>query len=263
MKKIKMLAIGDNCMDVYVQSHMEYPGGNPVNVSVYAVRLGGEASYIGAVGTDDRGIRLIESLRAKGVRTERIKILEGSTATTEVFLKQGDRQFGTYTEGVLADFRISDEDIAYAKDYDIMVTGIWGMIEQDLPRFKAIDIPIAFDFSDQWAHEIVMNALPNVDYAFFAGEHDGASLRDFMHDAWQKGPKVVVVTLGSNGSIAYDGNDFIKMGVVDCPVVDTMGAGDSFIAGFLIALMEGKNLRDCMQMGAENSAVTIQYRGAW
>jgi fructoselysine 6-kinase len=84
-----------------------------------------------------------------------------------------------------------------------------------------------------------------------------------MQSTWLKGPKVVVVTLGSNGSIAYDGDKFVKMDVVSCEVIDTMGAGDSFIAGFLVAAIEGRNLAACMQKGAENSAVTIQYRGAW
>ena len=52
-------------------------------------------------------------------------------------------------------------------------------------------------------------------------------------------------------------------GIVSCDVVDTMGAGDSYIAGFLNALLEGADLKDCMRKGAENAAVTIGYKGAW
>ena len=51
-KKIKIAAVGDNCVDAYDQTGGAFPGGNPVNVAVYAVRLGGEASYTGVVGDD-------------------------------------------------------------------------------------------------------------------------------------------------------------------------------------------------------------------
>lgn len=44
---------------------------------------------------------------------------------------------------------------------------------------------------------------------------------------------------------------------------DTMGAGDSFIAGFLYGILNGLNVQDSMEAGAQNSAVTIGYQGAW
>ena len=51
-RKIRVAAIGDNCIDYYDSLNESYPGGNPVNVAVYIKRLGGESSYTGAVGTD-------------------------------------------------------------------------------------------------------------------------------------------------------------------------------------------------------------------
>ena len=45
--------------------------------------------------------------------------------------------------------------------------------------------------------------------------------------------------------------------------MDTMGAGDSFIAGFLYGVLEGKTIPEAMRAGAENSAVTLGYSGAW
>mgnify|MGYP000343952523 FL=1 len=54
-------------MDVYDQTDGAFPGGNPVNVAVYAVRLGGEASYTGVVGDDAYGKLMKESIAKKGV----------------------------------------------------------------------------------------------------------------------------------------------------------------------------------------------------
>ena len=62
-RKIRVAAIGDNCIDYYDSLNESYPGGNPVNVAVYIKRLGGESSYTGAVGTDSFGkIKIKESI---------------------------------------------------------------------------------------------------------------------------------------------------------------------------------------------------------
>ncbi len=102
------------------------------------------------------------------------------------------------------------------------------------------------------------------DYAFFSlSEKEDGEIRTFMRRIQGRGPKVVVVTRGSQGSIAYDGKDFYTYGIVPCEVVDTMGAGDSFIAGFLYAICEGKDIPAAMAAGAANSSITIGYGGAW
>ena len=61
-RKLRIAAVGDNCMDVYKSTGEAYPGGNPVNVAVYVKRLGGDSSYTGAVGTDEYGERMIKSI---------------------------------------------------------------------------------------------------------------------------------------------------------------------------------------------------------
>ena len=48
-RKIRVAAIGDNCIDYYDSLNESYPGGNPVNVAVYIKRLGGESSYTGCL----------------------------------------------------------------------------------------------------------------------------------------------------------------------------------------------------------------------
>ena len=60
-----------------------------------------------------------------------------------------------------------------------------------------------------------------------------------------------------------DGKDFTACGIVKCEVGDTMGAGESFIAGFLTSWLQGKDTVSCMADGAANAAVTISYCGAW
>ncbi|MCY1712883.1 fructoselysine 6-kinase [Caproiciproducens galactitolivorans] len=261
---MKIAAVGDNCMDVYEKLGKAYPGGNPVNVAVYTVRLGGEASYTGVVGSDKYGKIMIDALNAKGVDTSHLKVLPGNTAITQVELVDGERVFGDYDEGVLARFKLSDEDIDFLCSQDLVVTGLWGNIENDLYKIKAKGTPVAFDFANKLEDPVIEKAIYHVDYAFFASDDgDTECIRDYMKKMHAKGPKIVTVTLGDKGSIAYDGEKFTTFGIVPCDVKDTMGAGDSYIAGFLRGILQGKELKECMHMGAANSSVTLQYNGAW
>jgi len=262
--KMKLAAVGDNCMDVYRSINKAYPGGNPVNVAVYFTRLGGSASYTGVVGTDPYGSLMKECIRKKGVDVSHVHALEGSTAITYVELVDGERVFGDYEEGVLADFRLSDEDIAYIRKHDMMVTGLWGNIHGDLTKIKETGIPIAFDAATRPEDEAAQTALPSVDYFFFASnDGDTPRLRQQLCELWNRGPKMVVCTLGAQGSIVYDGEVFTTFGIVPCQAVDTMGAGDSYIAGFLKGILENKAIVDCMEAGAWNASVTLGYQGAW
>src|SRR6202050_5969578 len=71
---------GDNVVDVYQGTGKAYPGGNALNVSVAARRSGLTSAYLGAVGDDEAGRRLIAALTAEAVDTDRLRVRAGSTA---------------------------------------------------------------------------------------------------------------------------------------------------------------------------------------
>jgi len=260
----KIAAVGDNCVDVYGGDGNAYPGGNPVNVAVYARRLGALTSYTGAVGTDQYGQMLLDALSSKGVDVSRVKVIKGNTAVTQVELIDGERVFGDYDEGVMADFNLDATDIDFICCHDLLISGIWGHIETRLGEIRSRGIPVAFDFATKLDSPEAAAALPHVDYAFFSDDRpDETNLRQIMADTLSQGPRLVIATRGELGSLCFDGADFSDMGIVPCEVIDTMGAGDSYIAGFICGLLQGASVHDCMSMGAVNASETIGYRGAW
>lgn len=261
---IRIAAVGDNCIDIYDSTGEFYPGGNPVNVAVYVKRMNGSSSYTGVVGTDEYGKYMLESIASKGVDITHLKVLEGKTAVTHVKIENGDRVLGDYEEGVMSEFKLTEEDINFLCSHDLIVTGIWGMIESYLNVIKDKGTPVAFDFANKQNHEITQKAIPYVDYAFFSDDRkNDEELQVFMKSINSNGPSVVVVTRGDKGSMAYDGKDFYTFGIIECEVIDSMGAGDSYIAGFLMGILEGKSILDCMKKGAVSSSETIGYYGAW
>ena len=260
---MKLATVGDNCIDFYEDIEKFFPGGNPVNVAVYFVRSGGKASYTGVVGDDNYGEIIINSLKQKNVDISYLRVLEGNTAVTKVKINNGERILGEYKEGVLADFELNQNDIDFLKSHDLIHTGIFGNMEKYLPEFEKGESKISFDFSNKFESEIVDKVIDYLDYAFFSYEKDDRFIRNFMKKIYKRGPQYVVITLGSNGSLVYNGDEFFKYGIVEVEVVDTMGAGDSYIAGFLKGQLENKGIYKSMEMGAASASRTLKYSGAW
>ena len=261
---MKIACVGDNCIDSYDRTGQAFPGGNAVNVAVYLRRLGVEASYVGAVGSDANGTLLREALAGRGVDLRRLRVIPGATAVSHVEIVDGDRVFGPYEEGVMARFRPTEADVDFLCGHDLVAASLWGHAETALPELRRRGVPTAFDASERPCSEPARFALPHTTLFFFsdAGSGDEA-LGEKLRQLRALGPELVVVTRGSRGSLAWDGRAFHRAGIVPCRVVDTIGAGDSYIAGFLAAWAKGQPIPACMAAGAKNAAVTIAYPGAW
>lgn len=260
---IRVGAVGDNCVDMYDNIGELYVGGNPVNVAVYIKRLGGESIYAGVVGSDGYGKWVKEELNKKGVDVSMVKTIEGTTAISHIDLIEKERVFGEYEEGVLPKLYLTEEDLSKLADCDVVVSSVGSYAEHYFEKIKKLGAVTAMDFSTELDSEIIDVVGPYLDYAFFSFEEGDKKLENFMKDIYQRIKGMVVVTRGEEGSVVYDGKEFIYHGIEPCEVVDTLGAGDSFIAGFLYGMSEGLSIKESMIKGAKNSSVTIGYKGAW
>lgn len=258
---MKLLAIGDNCIDEYIRQSKKYVGGCSVNFSIYIRQLGGESAYMGAVGKDENGCLIIDTIQSYGVDTSHIHIMDGNTAVTKVELIENDRTFLGYDEGVLAEFTLDQEDFKYIEQFCLVHTSVYGKIDRFLPDLKG-KVQICYDFGDKLEYNNLDMVLDHIDYAFFSYKQDDDFIRDYLKRAYSHGLKCAVATLGGNGSIAYDGIDFHMQGIRKVEVVDTIGAGDSFIAGFMYAVLQGTEVSGCLAAGAEKAESTIQHFGA-
>ncbi|NLW70720.1 MAG: fructoselysine 6-kinase [Eubacteriaceae bacterium] len=260
---IRLAAAGDVYVDVYSDGR-RYPGGNCLNVAVHMKALGADVKFCGAVGTDDNAAFALGQMRKKGIETDHVKVLEGATAATKVELIAGERRFLEYPLGVMEDFRLTKEDIAHLSDCRIVHSAMWGCIHSQLWELREAGLRVSFDFSDIYEGAITEIAIKNCDYAFFsyAGEDD-EFIRDFITTMHSRGPKIVFATFGERGSLAYDGNYFTKCGIFPAQTVDSLGAGDSYIAGVLTGLARGLETGGAMLLGAKVASGVIQRFGAW
>jgi fructoselysine 6-kinase len=205
-----------------------------------------------------------ETIAAKGVDVSHLHVLKGKTALTHVELIDGERIFGNYEEGVLEHYALSDKDIEFILTHDVVVCDLWGKVEGEFKRLQEGGIKTAFDCHVRPYDEAAQTAMPYTDYLFFSSDDgDTAELRKQMAEFHAKGPKLVLAMLGEQGSLCFDGTAYHKFGIVPCNVVDSLGAGDSYISGFLFQMHKGGSVEECMHAGAVNAGITLEYEGAW
>lgn len=280
---LDLLAIGETLVDLISVEQVEslqeattfrrYAGGSPANIAANVVRLGGRAAVATKVGADALGRFLQAELVQTGVET--IGLVQDAGVHTSIVLVS--RSGGTPDFEVLreADYRLEPTDIpatlvararvVHASTWPLSREPARSAVEQAFRLAQAAGKVISLDpnYSPQvWpdreeARRVLQQMMryatitkPSADDArrlFGAGLTPEAYIARFH----AMGPRVVVFTMGAGGMIlSVDGEQaFIPAQPVK--VVDTTGAGDSFWAGFIVALLDGNPLVQCALFARE------------
>lgn len=259
---MRVIAIGDNCLDWYLDRRMVYPGGNALNVAVYCHRLGTESAYIGQFGTDWAGDVMISALESEGVNISRIGRQEGWSGYATIENVEGERVFRGSSDGVVA-FQPNAEDYAFMAGADVIHTGDSSFLEKYVTDFADL-APVSFDFSTKPA-EFCAPLLPHVTYATFS--RPGLTrneVESVIGWARELGAVEVFVTQGEAGSSSFaDGIVHHEPAATGVPIVDTLGAGDSFIAGMLVGRLNGAPLAESAARASVFAAASCRTVGAF
>jgi len=264
---MRLLSIGDNCIDDYIEIGLRFPGGNALNVAVYANRINGvETDYIGVVGKDRLGDFILNQMEAEGLSTKYVLRLRGKTAVTSILIRNGDRVFASYDEGVQKDAILPKRILNEAVNYDVVHFTVWGFGRDIIPAIKKKNrIILSCDFSSEYLNP-ALDAMPSLDYSFFSGSkllESGEDPENMLMKLKESTPGVVVITLGEHGSIACDGEKLYRGEAIKVDVVDTLGAGDAFIAGFLSSAVLGDPIEESLRRGHLLAASVCNRLGAW
>ncbi len=260
------VAVGDNCVDHYLPpiGH-DFSGGNAINVAVHLQRAGCPTAYIGAIGDDEDGKKLLQDVGRKGVDTAHVKVYPGQhTACTHIRLSDtNERQFVYEDFGPKDAFALDEEDIAFIQGHRLMHNTWQGGTEKYLPHFKGSDILISQDYGERYTPDFVDQTIGYVDVAFFSMPEDsGQDMRQLAEHMKKRGPRLVVVTQGLGGSVAFDG-EFYSQPAIPVNVVDTLGAGDAFIGTFLANWLNKKEIALSMNAAAQVASQTCCHFGGW
>jgi fructoselysine 6-kinase len=174
--------------------------------------------------------------RRGGVGVERLRIIDGPNAWADVTVVDGDRVF-VGADATISAFRLDSEDLAYAATFDLIHTGDCSMLEDQVTDL-ATAAPLSFDFSIHRERDYLEPILPHLAVACFsASDQPEEVVLDLLADAVARGPRLALATRGTAPALLHDGRRTWRQPVTGRDVVDTLGAGDSFIGRFLVGVI--------------------------
>jgi sugar/nucleoside kinase (ribokinase family) len=233
--------------------------------------LGTHVGFVTLVGEDPLGKIALERLGESGTDLSRVRVTKDGTATgvTLVLPHGTPRHILTYP-GTMAALRLRDLDIDYlksAKHFHLSSLFLLHALEPDLPalfkELKDAGLTISLDTNDdpsgQWGG-VFPELLPYVDLLLpNEGEACRITRKETLDEALDElGRRVpcVAVKRGSRGSVVRVGGETFTVGGVAVNPVDTIGAGDSFNAGFLFGWLNGWPPNECAYAGNVTGALS-------
>jgi fructoselysine 6-kinase len=261
-----VVCVGDNCLDTYLPLIGRcFVGGSAVNVAVHLRLAGLPSAYVGAVGSDEPGEQVLAKLISAGLDVTHVDVIPGATSRSFIRLgPAGEREFDHTLKQPNVALALDDEKIDFINRHRLAHFTWLGGVENSLPvvHEKGAAL-ISFVFGERWSETTIAAHIGQVDLAFFSLPEDRAQDAECLAQRWfEAGPRLVVVTLGQRGSLAYDGT-FYRQPARPAQVVDTLGAGDTFIGHFLAGWLKGSSLPVCLENGADAAALTCGHFGAW
>lgn len=263
MTFFRIAAVGDNCIDRFRRPlARSYVGGNAVNVAVQLALMGHQSFYFGAVGRDRDGAKVRQFLQKNRVDVHHLHERHINTAYTEVDVTaEGERIFVHEDFGACTGYRPEAGDLDVLKTMDHVHIG-WlddgGALRRAL---VAGGVSVSQDVSVN--AEASNLGVEGLSIAFGSAGEDEIAANRLINDFLSRGAELAVVTRGARGSCVSDGIEYASAGIRPVNVVDTTGAGDSFIAGFIIAHLEGRPLRERLEAGRDRAARTCMHVGGF
>ncbi|MBQ6044970.1 MAG: carbohydrate kinase [Bacteroidales bacterium] len=256
-------------------------GGAPANFAYHASRLGEEGWAVSAVGDDALGCEILDLVASKGLNSI-ISVTDKPTGTVQVSLDA--RGVPTYNimEDVAWDnipFTTEMEALAGRADAVCFGSLVQRMNSREtvLRFIKAMrpDALKVFDINlrqHYYSYEVLEESLQLSDILkindeeirtvagmFGLGDDDVVACRTLMA---RYGLRLVIMTRGADGSEVITADEVIPQGTGDVEVVDTVGAGDSFTAAFVVAYLRGDSLADAQRLASETASYVCSRKGA-
>jgi fructokinase len=276
-----------------------YPGGAPANVAVAAARLGADTGFIGKVGDDSFGRSLAETLRKEGVNTDGLFVSD-SVPTTMAIVSvdaSGEREFSFYRNPG-ADTQLTTEEavsvienglplILHAGSLSMTTSPSREACEEALRFAKERGVIISYDpnyraalwDTEENAVAMMKKLLPLADILKVSDEEMLmlTGTEDFEEGSLvlsEYGPRLVLVTLGSQGVFVRYGEYAEVVPGFRVKVADTNGAGDTFLGamlaqiagrsekGDLLGGLDAETLRDYLTYANRAASLTCSRHGA-
>lgn len=291
----KVVSLGIHILDILGRHVTRIPDGQNVDLideirltvagtaagtSVDLAKLGAEVYAMGAIGEDELGNFIIDTMGRYGINTDNLVRKSGvQTSATMLPIRPNGARPALHVLGANAELTIDDINWDAIKEADYLHFGgtylmpkLDGEPTGEILKFAkenntvtTLDM-IALERDD--LKEVLEPALPYVDY-FMPGLEEAMMItglterQDVINYFLDKGVGHTVFKMGGEGSsIAAKGMDEIRIPAHKVPIVDSTGCGDAYCAGFIVGLSKGWSLEEAGKLGTAASAQVITGLGS-
>lgn len=258
------------------------PGGAPMNVALHLNNIGQDVAIASKVGNDEKGRKLLNFLETSGLNTGLIQVDE-SLPTSEVLVHLDASNNATYEicEPVAWDNLELTRSLAEkAKDSGLIIYGtlasrneasrntLLRLLENDAVRLVDVNLRKPYDTKEIVEMLLLKSDIVKLnddELAVLARWHDQFSFDEKSMVEWfakQFNSQMVIVTKGDRGALLYSGGEFFSHPGFIVEAVDTVGAGDAFLAGFIAAIFEGKSNEEALEFACATGAFVASKAGA-
>ena len=278
--KINIICFGEVLYDVF-PIHRKI-GGAPLNVALRLASLGINAQIISRVGSDEIGKELLEFIESNNVATDTIQI-DNTYATGEVLVQLDKKGSATYTINYPVawdEIEATPEAKNAVNNADVLVFGslvcrndtsyktLLSLLK--IAKNKVFDVNLRSPF---YTDDILIELMNQADFIKFNDDElfeicalynsPFHSLDQNIHFIAEKtNTKQICVTKGSHGAVLYSNNQMFYNSGYKVKVADTVGSGDSFLAGLLYQLFSGNSPQNAIDFACALGALVAQNEGA-
>ncbi|SNT76109.1 5-dehydro-2-deoxygluconokinase [Paracoccus seriniphilus] len=281
-----MFATPEGTKSEHAESFRADLGGSSANICAGLCKLGAESALVTSVSDDAVGRFCLNRLRHYGVDTRYIRSIGGEYRTSLAVYESciEDFQNVIYRNNAV-DFQVTNEDVDqpdYAAFGALITAGTVfaaqpsrGSTFRAFENARKVGMPVIFDIdyrpyswvSAQDAAEVLSRAGDESDlivgndeeFGFMAGDMD-KGLEKARELARRPG-RIVIYKMGQHGAITLADGQEIRTGIYPVTAVKPNGAGDSFMAGLLAGLAEGRDLREAVLRGSACASIVVSQPG--
>ncbi len=254
------------------------PGGKGANQAVAASRLGALVAFVGRVGQDANGDRLLAALRGDHVITEYLK-QDADHATGVALIVVDAHGQNAITVAPGANHHVSPDDVEAARHVIFAADAVIIPLEIPLETVayaaklaRSVGTRVILNPAPAPAVPLPPDLLRSID-VLTPNEHEAATLLGLASGEGQdrnalalelraQGVANVVVTLGANGCMLASEAGVEHIAAHAVTPVDTTAAGDCFTGALTVALAEGQSLADAARFAARAAALSVMRAGA-
>lgn len=253
--------------DIYCTKYEIHVGGKGLNQALALAKAGAEVSVAGKVGAD--GNYLTDYLKDNGIDVSDIDFSGDYTGHTIIQVDpEGQNQmilFGGANQQVTEEY--CDKILEKHKDTELILMQYeTSCVEYMLKKAHSMGIKTAINPSPyvDKVKELPFDCIDSI----IVNEYEGCSItgmenpEDALKALYEKIKGQVILTLGGDGALYYDGSEIIKVPAFNVNAVDTTGAGDTFTGYCYYSLVSGESPENALKMGCAASAIEVTKPGA-